>query len=107
MRDRKGRRAPTRVDDIIKRVMKNLDMPEDTALRGRVMNSWDRISQDASKHSRPLRFQGNVMVVSVSNSGWMNELALRKNELLRRLERDVGEGIVKDIRFQLEREGGD
>lgn len=84
--------------------MQNLDIPEDTALRGRALNSWDSIARDASKHSRPLRFQGNVMVVSVSSSGWMNELALRKNELIRRLESDVGQGIVKDIRFQLERE---
>jgi len=87
--------------------MQNLNMPEDTALRGRALNSWNSIAGDAAKHSKPLRFQGNVMVISVSSSGWMNELALRKIELIRRLERDVGKGVVKDIRFQLERDRRD
>jgi len=107
MRKSRSKGIPTRVDDIIKRVMKNLDIPEETALRGRALNSWKLIAGDAASHSEPLRFQGGVMVVSVSSSGWMNELSMRKNELLRRLERDVGEGVVKDIRFQMERERRD
>ena len=102
-----GKTLPSRVDDIIKRVMKDLDMPEDTALRGRIMNSWCQIAGDASRYSRPHRFQGKIMIVNVSNPAWMNELVLRKNELIRRLERDVGGGIVKDIRFQLDREMSD
>jgi hypothetical protein len=43
--------------------MQNLNMPEDTALRGRALNSWDSIAGDAAKHSKPLRFQGHVMVI--------------------------------------------
>ncbi len=104
MRNSRKKGIPTRVDNIIKKVMKNLDIPEETALRGRALNSWDSIAGDAARHSEPLRFQGGVMVVSVSSSGWMNELSLRKSELIRRLGRDVGEGVVKDIRFQMERE---
>lgn len=107
MRTDRKKGTPTRVDEVIKTVFKNLDISEDVALRGRALNCWRDVAGDAAEHSEPLRFQGGIMVVAVKSSAWLNELSLRKSELVRRLERDVGKGVVKDIRFQMDRKRKD
>ena len=79
-----------------------------------IINAWKNkkaaacagVAGDAAPHSEAIRFQGKTIVVAVSGSGWMTELSMRKMDLLRRLEREVGENIVTDIRFQIDRNQG-
>ncbi len=104
MRDPRRKRGLTPVDRIIGTVLGNLDMPEDTAQRGRAMIVWEEISGNAADHTRPVSFRGKTLVVEVSHPSWMNELSLRKSELLGKLEEKVGKGVVGDIRFTMKRD---
>ena len=104
MRDPRKRRSPTDVGSIIRTVLRDLDIPEDTAQRGRAMIAWDDIAGTGAAHSRPINFRGKTLVVEVSHPSWMTEFSMRKAELLLKLREIVGEGVVEDIRFTLMRE---
>jgi len=39
----------------------------------------------------------------VTAPAWLTELSIRKNEIINRLEREVGKKVVEDIRFQIVR----
>lgn len=103
MRDRRIKREPTAVGQVIGSVLRNLGLPEDTARQGMIMIAWDQIAGDASGHARPVRFRGKSMIVEVSDPSWMNELSMRKNEIIKKLDDLAGKGVVTDIRFTLMR----
>ncbi|GBE16135.1 hypothetical protein BMS3Abin14_02215 [bacterium BMS3Abin14] len=103
MRERTNKQRPVPVGEIISRIMENLDIPPETIQRGNALNAWKTVADKAAPHSEAIHFQGKTIVVAVSGPGWMTELSMRKVELLLRLEREVGKGIVTDIRFQMDR----
>ncbi|NOY87290.1 MAG: DUF721 domain-containing protein [Deltaproteobacteria bacterium] len=103
MRERIKKQRPVSIGEVISSVLENLDIPPETVLKGKALNAWKAVAGEAATHSEAIRFQGKTIVVAISGSGWMTELSMRKVELLRRLEREVGENIVTDIRFQMDR----
>jgi predicted nucleic acid-binding Zn ribbon protein len=97
----------TGVDKILQALMTKLDMPEDTHAKAQVLMVWEEVSGNAAPHSNAFRFQGSTLVVEVDSSIWINELSMRKSELMDRLERAVGERVVEDIRFQVKKKRRD
>jgi predicted nucleic acid-binding Zn ribbon protein len=83
--------------------MTGLEMPADIELKGKVFTAWDEAAGDAASHSRPFRFRGSTLVVEVTESAWINELSMRKADIMNRLERAVGEKVVEDIRFEIKK----
>lgn len=78
-------------------------MPEDIELKGKVFLAWDEAVGDAAPHTNPFRFRGSTLVVEVSEPAWLTELSMRKTDILNRLERAVGERVVKDLRFEVKK----
>lgn len=93
----------TAVDKILKSLLTKLDMPEDTQAKAKVFMVWEEVAGNAASHSSAFRFQGSTLVVEVDSSIWINELSMRKSELMDRLERAVGERVVNDIRFEMKK----
>jgi len=70
----------------------------------RAVASWrEAVGEPAASHSRAASFAGKTLVVEADDPGWAQELSLRKADLLARLARVVGEGMVEDLRFILKR----
>ena len=68
--------------------------------RYEVIARWPEFTgEQIAAVSRALRIEGQVLVVKVANSVWRNELLYLKETILHQISRDVGTGIVKDIRF--------
>ena len=103
-RRHRKRGKPTPVGDIIGSVMKGLDIPEDTAERGRILLAWEEIAGSASEYASPVRFRGKTLIVSVDNPAWMTELSMRKAEIIERVNRTAGKTVVDDIRFTVRKE---
>ena len=83
--------------------MTGLQMPEDIELKGKVFLAWDEAAGDAAPHTNPFRFRGSTLLVEVGEPAWITELSMRKTDILNRLERAVGERVVKDIRFEVKK----
>jgi predicted nucleic acid-binding Zn ribbon protein len=56
----------------------------------------ERIAQVATA----TRIQQGILFVHVKTSTWRNELVLRKNEIMDKLNTLIGIDVVKDIKFQ-------
>jgi predicted nucleic acid-binding Zn ribbon protein len=93
----------TSVSEILSSVMTGLEMPEDIELKGKAFLAWEEAAGDAASHSRPFRFRGSTLIVEVTEPAWINELSMRKTDIVNRLERTVGERVVEDIRFEIKK----
>ena len=63
---------------------------------------WKRIAgESAFRHSRPASLRKKVLVVRVDSSGWLQELSMRKRELLKGLKRTLGKDKIFEIHFKV------
>jgi len=104
MSRRKGTKSPlTPVSDVLNSVMTGLEIPGDVELKGKVFLAWEEAVGDAAPHTNPFRFRGSTLIVEVNEPAWINELSMRKTDILNRLERAVGKRVVEEIRFEVRR----
>ena len=62
---------------------------------------WQEIvGEHIAKISEATRIRQGILFVRVSASTWRNELQLRKPEIMKKLNKALGEDLVKDIKFQ-------
>jgi predicted nucleic acid-binding Zn ribbon protein len=62
---------------------------------------WETVvGQQIAKMTTATRIVNGVLFVQVKTSTWRNELILRKKEIIDKLDKVVGIGIIKDIKFQ-------
>jgi predicted nucleic acid-binding Zn ribbon protein len=66
-----------------------------------VFSRWDEaVGERIAKVAKPTRILKGTLIISVSNGAWRNELNMRKQEIVDRLNEVLAEEIVKDIKFQ-------
>jgi len=58
------------------------------------------VGESIAKLSEPLYVHDGILYVGTSSGPWANELDFQKREILSRLNTHLGEGVVRDIRFQ-------
>ena len=62
---------------------------------------WDEaVGERIAKIATPTRMLRGTLIISVKSGAWRNELNMRKQEILRRINELLGDEIVKDIKFQ-------
>ena len=68
----------------------------------RVFEFWDDVvGREIAAVARPALIRGHVLWVKVTDSVWMQQLHLQKMLLLQKINQQLGEENVADIRFQL------
>ena len=67
-------------------------------------NGLDEIvGEPISSHTRPDTIRFGTLHVLVDNSAWLQQLTFLKPELMKKIERYLGEGVIKDIALRLGR----
>jgi predicted nucleic acid-binding Zn ribbon protein len=62
--------------------------------------SWSEIVGDViSKETKALKIDNKTLVVKVHKAAWRQQLVFLKDEILKKIETDLGQGVVEDIRF--------
>jgi predicted nucleic acid-binding Zn ribbon protein len=62
---------------------------------------WDQaVGERIAKIAIPTRMLRGTLIVSVKSGAWRNELSMRKQEIICRINELVGDEILKDIKFQ-------
>ena len=102
-RPKRSKGPLTPVNELLGSLMAKLQMPGDIEAKGKVFLAWEEAVGDAAPHSQPFRFRGSTLIVEVTESAWINELSMRKTDIVNRLERAVGEKVVEDIRFEIKK----
>lgn len=62
----------------------------------------DIVGMGLGKRTFPRSLYNRTLLIAVSSSAWMNELAFMKNTLLERLAEEVGPDTVQDIKLVLD-----
>lgn len=103
MSRRPGRRLgqPTAVGELLGKVLGDLGL-EGVARAHRIGAIWEEaVGAQIAAHCRPLGLRGSVLELQVDSPVWAQQLQLRKPELIAALERALGEGAPRELRFQV------
>ncbi len=102
-------RGPVHLGKILEKtiISSGLDQESRERLRqglkeNKIFAVWeDSVGQTVALHTRPENIQRGYLTVFVSDSAWMQELQFLKSEIKKKLNRKLGRGTVRDIRFQI------
>ena len=90
------------VSAALRELLSLLNLPAVDALV-RLHQGWDRVAgPTVASKARPDRLRGGVLTVRVENHSWAQELSLQRPVLLAKLAALLGEGVVKELRFEAE-----
>ena len=90
---------------VLARLLKRLGLDEE--LQGwRAVDDWARIvGPGVARYTRAVSFEHGVLRVEVEGSAWMHELGYLKRELIKTLNRELGDSRVRDVRFVIPSKG--
>jgi len=64
--------------------------------------TWSKAAGEGSaKHAKPVDMKEGVLIVHVDSSGWLHKLTMEKIRILSQINRDLGEGSVRDIKLKI------
>jgi predicted nucleic acid-binding Zn ribbon protein len=68
----------------------------------RVWRLWDRVlGEEIARNARPAAFKGSLLLVYVTSSTWLHHLRFIKQDIVKRLNDDLGQPLVSDIKFKV------
>ncbi len=92
-------KKPKALGHSITRLLKNMGI-EERVKEHQAINEWSQIvGENVSKVTKAQRVVNGILFVKVKNSSWRNELIYMRQEILIKLDKTVGRGIIKEVRF--------
>ncbi len=99
MRTRPASRTKT-VGEALDELVENLGIRKKLREQD-VFEFWEKaVGERIAEVAKPTRISKGTLFVSVQSGAWRNELSMRREEILARLNEIVNEEILKDIKFQ-------
>ncbi len=84
----------------INSVLKTLGLDEKLK-RMEVLNIWEKVvGEQIAKVTKAERIDKNILYVRVEKAVWRNELIFLKKEIIKKLNKELEEEIVKEIVFR-------
>lgn len=97
----KRSKQPTPVGEIVEKLLKGLNL-EARVSRENLHKFWPQaVGEKFALHSWPVSFRGKTLIIGVADSLWMQEMSLRRQEILEGIARELGPDLVNNLRFQL------
>lgn len=94
-----NKRPPQELGNSLTMLLKKMGI-ERKVKEYQAFTEWPEIvGEKISKVTKPERIADEVLFVKVKNSAWRNELIFMKTEILKNIDKTVGSGIIKDIKF--------
>jgi hypothetical protein len=90
-----------RLKFFLEKSLKGLNL-EGTYQVSKVFGIWSElVGPLIAKNTKPRFFRQGVLIVEVASAAWANELNLLKPGIMKALEKRLGKGLVRDIRWQV------
>jgi predicted nucleic acid-binding Zn ribbon protein len=100
--NRKRMKNPVAAGSVLNRVLDGLGLSAAVS-RHRIVHLWPKIVDSVvARHAKAIKVSGNLLLVAVDSSVWMNELVSMKTVLIQKLNASLPRGTsgITDIRFQ-------
>ncbi len=69
--------------------------------KAEAMDKWNEVvGEQIGNVTRPLKIEGETLLVHVTSAVWRNELVFLKRELIAKVNKAVGQEIIKEIIFR-------
>lgn len=92
-------RSPETLSGLLTTLLRNLGI-EKKVKEYEVINKWAKIvGPKISKVTVPERTENGILFVKVKSAAWKSELIFLKRDIMTMIDKTVGSGIIKDIRF--------
>lgn len=92
--------SPTRLSNAINSVIENLGIGQKIK-KGEALDKWaEVVGEQICAVTQPVRIEGETLIVHVTSSVWRNELVFLKRELIAKVNKAVGQDIIKEIIFR-------
>jgi len=90
---------------VLSRVLRQSGLEAD--VRGwRAVEEWpEAVGPRVANHTRAVGFRDGTLRVEVEGSAWMHEMGFLKRDLIRNLNRRLGDELIRDVRFAIARGG--
>ncbi|MCX7784839.1 MAG: DUF721 domain-containing protein [candidate division WOR-3 bacterium] len=87
--------------DLLPRVFDKLGLTP-KLVQEQVISLWPKaVGEQIAKNARPIKIKGKTLIVLVSNPIWRNELIFLKSKIINKLNVQIGEKAITDIKFRL------
>lgn len=96
MKSTKIKILSTALDDVLKQYGLDIKLRKFEAL-----NVWEKVvGEQIAKVTKPERIERDVLYVRVKKAVWRNELVFLKKEIIKKINKELEEEIVKEIVFR-------
>jgi predicted nucleic acid-binding Zn ribbon protein len=86
---------------VIDKIMKSGLRQQDAPLL-QVWELWEKaVGEIIAENARPAAFKGNILLVHVNSSPWLHQLSFLKKDILARINRELGQQLVDEIKFKI------
>lgn len=87
------------LNSILEKLLRDLNIDKKVN-QSRAIGIWPKIvGKRIAEVSNPERVSNGILYVHVSSGIWRSELVFMKYKILHRLDSELGQGVIKDIRF--------
>jgi predicted nucleic acid-binding Zn ribbon protein len=94
-------KAPATLQEVLNKVLKPGDLRQ-LELQARLRQVWEQsISPSLGQNTELVDFSKKTLYVEVAANPWMQELHFLKPRILAAMQRELGEQVIKDIKFRL------
>lgn len=94
-------KKPAHIAGILKSALSAYRAGGDTDLV-KVWELWDEaVGYAIAENTRASAFKGDLLIVHVSSSTWIQHLHFLKRDLIEKVNQALGSNLVKDIKFKV------
>jgi predicted nucleic acid-binding Zn ribbon protein len=98
---RKNRKEFVHIGSIVNKVFRAARNDADADMI-QVWNVWKGVVGSAvAENARPAAFKGNLLLVNVSSSPWLQQLQFLKGDIIIRLNQALKQELVTEIKFKI------
>ena len=96
-----GKSKISPISEVLQSVFAKLEGDANPSKEG-IESLWrELVGEDGLRHSRPVAIRKKVLNVLVDNSTWLQELSMRKRDILKGLKRRLGRDRISEINFKI------
>jgi len=99
---RKKNKEFSHIGDVIKNIVQQSQAARPDSEMLQIWQLWDGIvGGPIAENARPAAFKGNILLVNVTSSPWMQQLQFLKNDIIKKINAEFGKTLVGEIKFKI------
>jgi predicted nucleic acid-binding Zn ribbon protein len=88
-----------RIKEILPRALKKQGLISGIQERVIILRWKDFVGETIAVHTQPQRLSKGRLIVNVDSPAWLHQLIFLQSDILKVLQKNWGEGIIKEIHF--------